>query len=95
MHRGVKMTENKDIMLSIVKKIMQRVTGRNVDNMQDANLLSLLDSLEFVSLVVELETILEIEFEEHKLTANAFATLDDFLTYLLNKKANGAEVDKS
>ena len=80
------MHESKDLMRSLVKKITEKVTGRKLDNVQDANVLSTLDSLEFVSLVVELENMLSIEVEEHKLTSGAFATLDDFIVYLLEKK---------
>jgi len=79
------MNETKETMLAIVKKILQLITGRPIP--LEGNFLSNLNSMEFVTLVVELENVLEIEFEESKLVADAFPTSETLVNYLLERKA--------
>jgi len=45
-----------------------------------------LNSLEFVSLIIELENILGIEFEESMMVQTAFPTINDLARYLVLKK---------
>ena len=81
------MNEPKIVMLEIFKKVLQKTTGRKFDdeNTNESEFLTTLNSIEFVSVVVELETVLNMEFDETKLVAAAFPTLDDFIEYLIER----------
>jgi Phosphopantetheine attachment site. len=52
----------------------------------DVNTLQSLDSLSFIKLVVELEQIFEIEFDDEMLSVDNFQTIDELSNYILNKK---------
>ena len=78
--------EANKMMSEIVRRTLIKITGRMVS--ADNNFLESLNSIEFVSLVVELEDALGIEMEEDKLFADAFPTLSDFTGYLLERKGS-------
>lgn len=77
----------KDNMQKIVEIVYQKSIGREWDSsitFKDS-FVSLLNSIEFISLIVGIEEALNIEFDDEKLLFSAFPTLNDLLNYLLFK----------
>lgn len=66
-------------------QLIQRQLKKPLDISTNESFYTLLSSLEFVSLVVELEQILDIEFAPNKIIITAFPTLNDFLEYILEE----------
>ena len=83
---------SKDVLYGLVHTVFRDVIRRelNMNLPLDMRLDSLVNSLEFVYLVVELEQILGIEFDLDKFAVSAFSTLNDFLEYVLaeNKRTD-------
>jgi acyl-coenzyme A synthetase/AMP-(fatty) acid ligase/acyl carrier protein len=77
----------KDNMRKIVEIVYKKNIGRPMEDSitLENNFLSLLNSIEFISLVVGLEEALNIEFDDDKLLFAAFPTLNDLINYLLVK----------
>lgn len=74
-------TENtNNSVLDAVKKAVQNTIG--VDLNENDNFVKDLNSLEYVSLLVELEDIFGIEFDTDKLYANAFSSSHEFVVYI-------------
>lgn len=82
-----KILSPKDNMQKIVEIVFHKNIGREWDSSiaLDDNFVSLLNSIEFICLVVGLEEALNIEFDDDRLLFSAFPTLNDLLNYLLYK----------
>ena len=83
-------SDPKDNMQKIVAIVYKKSIGREWDSsitFKD-NFVSLLNSIEFISLIVGLEDALNIEFDDEKFLFSAFPTLNDLLNYLLFKISN-------
>lgn len=78
---------SKNNILKLIEMVYKKNMGRTLDNSISLNddFLSLLNSIEFINLVVGLEEALNIEFDDEKLLFSAFPTLNDLLDYLLLK----------
>jgi len=85
----------KEVMYQLVLGLLRKVLKRTVDSslsMDDDFFVVLsVNSLEFVSLIVEIETVLNIEFDLDKFVMHAFPTLSKFLDYLLEAYENTPE----
>ncbi|GLB25314.1 hypothetical protein LXJ15735_15550 [Lacrimispora xylanolytica] len=65
--------------LSIISKFV------DMDDNFDFNLI---ESIMFVKMILELEEIFHIEFEDEMLSAFKFSTVDSFIDYVISKLIN-------
>lgn len=74
----------------VISVIEERFPDRNVkavlEQTDDFSKLEI-NSIEYVKLVVDLETAFDIEFEDEKLKAGSFRTIEDLCSYI--KQASG------
>lgn len=94
-HSSDKNTEA-EIVDSILK-VLNKITNRQLDantNRIDEVLLGL-NSLEFVSLIIELENTFNIEFDVSKLSKGVFQTINELTLYIVDKVDNNAKKAES
>lgn len=87
------MTEIDKFILTSFKNALYTSTAQVLasEDLANPNYLFTLNSIDFVSLVVELEDALGIEFEESKLTNSSFSSLSNFLVYIRSLYNSGSE----
>lgn len=78
-------------MKKIVGMVLKKCTGKHINWDKDVNFLIDLNSIEFISLIVELENVLNIEFDDDKLLLDSYSDTNDFLDYLIYKFLNQNE----
>lgn len=71
--------KTKEKLIRLIAEQMTEVkTIESVSKLKDIGY----DSLKFIALVVKIEAVFEIEFEDEYLNHHEFDTIDDLLTYL-------------
>lgn len=69
----------------IVEDIFNKCTGRYINWSKSIDVLSEINSFEFISLIVEIENTLNIEFDDERLLIESYSDTDCFLKYILYK----------
>lgn len=72
-------------MMKIVNMVLKKSSGRCIDWKAKENIFNDLDSIEFISLIVGLEEVLNIEFDDDKLLMSSYNDSNEFLEYLICK----------
>ncbi|MCL2250087.1 MAG: AMP-binding protein [Oscillospiraceae bacterium] len=76
-------SSTEDLVVEAIMKIITKVTGQIFDKNDDS--LELLDSLQYISLLVELENLFGVEFEDRQLNLGAFLSLDELSGYVVKQ----------
>jgi len=69
-----------DIVHKVIKKIIHKIVGSSV---QEDNLFDNLNSLEYITLLVELEEALGLEFDDGNLNMSTFSSSSEFADYVV------------
>lgn len=80
---------------SVVRTAISKCTNDRISQEEDEEkMLSAFDSIEFIGLIVELERLLNIQFDDNKILSCYYDSIDDLVKYLIKKSCHKKETSE-